>query len=130
MFAYLVNRLWDHLDLNLHLYVKPKELQDEAPKRKLVSEIQAGGDGFQHHSNSQSEKGKSNKLSRSRHNKDWKGLVRGEAEPPHIRGSDVENAHLEEKARPEVNCGPRSLSPNPPVQRKRGRADERQRTKV
>ncbi|XP_027340244.1 uncharacterized protein LOC113853804 isoform X2 [Abrus precatorius] len=122
-----VSWLWDHLDLNLNLYVQPEALQDEAPKKKLISEVQAGGDDFQH-LNSQSERGKSSKLSRSRHNKDWKGLVRVEAEPPPIRSSVVDNTHLEENARPKANHGPSSLSPKPPVQRKRGR-DEQQRTK-
>ncbi|TKY49566.1 Polyadenylate-binding protein 2 [Spatholobus suberectus] len=123
-----VSWLWDHLDLNLDSYVQPEALLDEAPKRKLISEVQAGGDDSQH-LNSPSERGKSSKLSRSRHNKDWKGLMRGEAEPPSIRSSVVDNAQLEEKARPKVNHDPRSLSPKPPVQRKRGRADEQQRTK-
>lgn len=115
--------------MNLALYVKAEKLQDEAPKRKLISEIQAGGDSFQH-SNSQLERGNSNKFSRSQHNKDWKSLVRGETEAHTITSSEVDNAHLEEKIRPQVNRGPRSLSPKPPVQRKRSRADEQQRTKV
>ncbi|XP_004499869.1 uncharacterized protein [Cicer arietinum] len=123
-----VSWLWDHLHLNLALYVKAEKLQDEAPKRKLISEIQAGGDSFQH-SNSQLERGNSNKFSRSQHNKDWKSLVRGETEAHTITSSEVDNAHLEEKIRPQVNRGPRSLSPKPPVQRKRSRADEQQRTK-
>lgn len=123
-----VSWLWDHLELNLHLYVQPEALLDEAPKRKLISEVQAGGNDSQH-LNLQSERGKSSKLSRSRHNKDWKGLMRGEAEPPPIRSNVVDNAHLDEEAQPEANHGPRSLSPKPPVQRKRGRADEQQRTK-
>ncbi|GAU12678.1 hypothetical protein TSUD_121700 [Trifolium subterraneum] len=123
-----VSWLWDHLHLNLALYVKPEKLLDETPKRKLISEIQAGGDGFQH-SKSELERGNSSKSSRSRHNKDWKGLVRGEAETPTIKISEVDNAHLEEKVRPKVNRGRRSLSPKPAVQRKRGRADEQPRTK-
>lgn len=111
------------------MYVTSEELQDEAPKRKLTSKVHAVSDSFQH-ANSQSEKGNSNKLSRSRHNKDWKGLARAEGEPPPIRSSEADNAHLEEKDRPKVNRVQRSLSPKPPVQRKRGRADEQQRTKV
>lgn len=112
--------------MNLDLYVQPKELPDEAPNKKLISEVQAGGE----HLSSLSEGRKSNKLSRRRHNKDWKGLMTGEAEPPPIQCSEVGNTHLEEKARPKDNRGPRSSSPKPPVQRKRTRADEQQRTKV
>lgn len=106
--------------MNLDSYVQPKELQNEAPKKKLISEVQAG----------ESERGKSDKLYRSRHNKDWQGLVRGEAEPPPIRSCVVDTTHVDEKAQPKLNHGQRSLSPKSPVQRKRGRADEQQRTKV
>lgn len=123
-----VSWLWDHLDLNLDLYVQPEALLDEAPKRKLISEVQAGGDDSQH-LNLESGRGKSSKLTRSRHNKDWKGLMRGEAEPTSIPSNVVDNAHLDQKAQPGVNHGTRSLSPKPPVQRKRGRADEQQKTK-
>lgn len=115
------------MDLNLGLYVKPEELQVEDPK--VISEVQAGGDAFQH-SNSQSERGKSNKLPRSRRNRDWKGLVSREAEPHSIQSSEVDNSHLKGNAPPKLNRDPRSLSPKPLVQRKRGRADEQQRTKV
>jgi len=125
MYAYVVNRLWDHLDIYLDSYVQPEALLDEAPKKRFIAEVQAGEDDSQH-LNSQSERGKSSKLSRSRHNKDWKGLMRGEAESPSIRSSVVDNAHLELEA----NQGPRSLSPKPPVQKKRGRADEQPRMKV
>ncbi|KAL6561004.1 hypothetical protein OROGR_003794 [Orobanche gracilis] len=123
-----VSWLWSHLDLNLDLNVQPKELQDKAPKKKLISEVQAGSDGFKH-SSSQSERGESNKLSRSRRNKDWKGFARVEVEPPPIRSSDVDNTHLEEKSQSKVNRGLRSSSPKPSDQRKRARADEPQRTK-
>lgn len=115
--------------MNLALYVKPEKLQDEAPKRKLISEIKAVDDGLQH-SKSELERGNSNKFSRSRHNKDWKGLVKGEAEAPTIRSSEVDNAHLVEKVRSNVNRSRRSPSPKPADQRKRGRADEQQRPKV
>lgn len=123
-----VSWLWDHLHLNLALYVKPEKLQDEAPKRKLISEIKAVDDGLQH-SKSELERGNSNKFSRSRHNKDWKGLVKGEAEAPTIRSSEVDNAHLVEKVRSNVNRSRRSPSPKPADQRKRSRADEQQRPK-
>ncbi|XP_019443622.1 PREDICTED: uncharacterized protein LOC109347945 isoform X2 [Lupinus angustifolius] len=123
-----VSWLWHYLDLHLDLYVQPKELKIEAPKKKLISEIQAGGDGFKH-SSLQSERVESNKLSRSRRNKDWKGLVRVEAEPTPIQNSKVDNTNLEEKSQPKVNSVLRSSSPKPPTQRKRNRADEPQRTK-
>ncbi|KAF7836021.1 Embryonic polyadenylate-binding protein 2 [Senna tora] len=122
-----VSWLWDHLASNLDLYVQPKELLDEAPKRKLSSEIQAVDD-ISRHSYLQSERGKSSKLSRSRHNKDWKGLAREGAEVPPLRSSEVENIHLDERTQHKVNHGPRSRSP-PPARRKRGQPDEQLKTK-
>ncbi|KAJ1409754.1 PWI domain, partial [Sesbania bispinosa] len=123
-----VSWLWDHLALNIDSYVQPKEFPDEAPKRKLISEVQAGDDGIKH-LNSQSERVKSSKISSSRRNKDWKALVGREAEAPLLWSSVADNTHLEEKARSNVSHGSRSLSPPPPVQRKRGRAVEPQKTK-
>ncbi|CAL0326157.1 unnamed protein product [Lupinus luteus] len=122
-----VSWLWHYLDLNLDLYVQPKELKIEAPKKKLISEIQAGGDGFKH--SSLQSRVESNKLSKSRRNKDWKGLVRVEAEPTPIQSYVVDNTPLVEKSQPKVSCGLRSSSSKPPTQRKRSRADEPQRTK-
>ncbi|XP_061348737.1 nucleolin 2 isoform X2 [Gastrolobium bilobum] len=123
-----VSWLWDHLALNIDLYVHPKELQDEAPKRKLISEVQAVGDGFQH-LNSQSEKVKASKLSRSRRSKDWKELMGREAAAPALHSFEVHNTHLEEKTRSTVNSGLKSPSPPASAQRKRGRTDEQQKTK-
>ena len=114
-----VSWLWDHLELHLGSYVQPKELLNEASKKKLTSEVQS----------EELERGKSDKLSRSRHNKDWKGLVRGEAEPPPIRSCVVDTTHVEDKSQSRIHRGERSLSPKSPVQKKRGRADEPQWTK-
>ncbi|KAK4253685.1 hypothetical protein QN277_010327 [Acacia crassicarpa] len=122
-----VSWLWDHLAVHLDLYVQPKELQEEAPKRKLSSEVHAGNDVSQH-LDSELERGKSSKLSTSRRNKDWKGAVRGGAEPPPLRSSEIDNAYLEEKARSKVNRTPRSRSLSP-IRKKRGRPDGHLKTK-
>lgn len=123
----LVNRLWDHLALNIDLYVESKGLQDEAPKSKLISKVQAGDDGFQN-LNSKSERVKS----RSRRNRDWKGLVCREAEAPPLQSFVVDSMHLDKKVLSKVKRArrPRPPSPAPPVQRKRGCAFEEQKTKV
>ncbi|XP_028799781.1 uncharacterized protein LOC114755080 isoform X2 [Neltuma alba] len=120
-----VSWLWDHLTLNIDLYVQPKEGQDGAPK-KIISEVQASVDDAQH-LNSESDRGKSHKLSRRRHNKDWKGLGREETEPPTLRSSVVDNSHSDEKTRTEADHHPKS-PPSPLVRRKRGHPDE-QKTK-
>ncbi|KAI9081463.1 hypothetical protein K1719_036609 [Acacia pycnantha] len=122
-----VSWLWDHLAVHLDLYVQPKELQEESLKRKLPSEVHAGNDVSQH-LDSQLERGKSSKLSTSRRNKDWKEAVRGGAEPPPLRSSEIDNAYLEEKARSKVNRSPRSRSISP-IRKKRGRPDGQLKTK-
>ncbi|XP_054812056.1 uncharacterized protein LOC129313138 isoform X2 [Prosopis cineraria] len=120
-----VSWLWDHLAVHLDLYVQPKELREEAPKRKLSSEVHVGNNVSQHF-DSQSERGKSHKSSISQHNKDWKGVAREETEPS--QSSEVDNAHLKEKARSKVNHSPRSRSPSP-VRKKRGWPDGQLKTK-
>ncbi|CAL5196309.1 unnamed protein product [Lathyrus oleraceus] len=121
-----VSWLWDHLALNIDLYVESKGLQDEAPKSKLISKVQAGDDGFQN-LNSKSERVKS----RSRRNKDWKGLVCREAEAPPLQSFVVDSMHLDKKVQSKGNRAPRPRppSPAPPVQRKRGCAFEEKKTK-
>ncbi|XP_058744136.1 uncharacterized protein LOC131616729 isoform X2 [Vicia villosa] len=121
-----VSWLWDHLALNIDLYVESIGLQDEAPKSKLISKVQAGDDGFQN-LNSKSERVKS----RSRRNRDWKGLVCREAEAPPLQSFVVDCMHLDKKVQSKVNRAPRPRppSPAPPVQRKRGCAFEEQKTK-
>lgn len=124
LYVLLVNRLWDHLALNIDLYVQPKGLQDEAPKSKVLSKAQAGDDGFQ----SLNQKSESVK-SRSRRNKDWNGLVGSDAEAPPLLSFVVDNMRLDEKVQSKVNRAPRAPSLAPPVQRKKGCAVEQQKTR-
>ncbi|KAL5062296.1 hypothetical protein RYX36_024033 [Vicia faba] len=121
-----VSWLWDHLALNIDLYVESKGLQDEAPKSKLISKVQAGDDGIQN-LNSKSERVKS----RSRRNRDWKGLVCREAEAPPLQSFVVDSMHLDKIVQSKVNRATRPRPPShaPPVQRKRGCAFEEQKTK-
>ena len=122
LYASLFNRLWDHLALNVDLYVQHEEsYMDEAPNQ--VEKIDS------HHSDSESEREKSNKLSRSRHNREWKGLVRDAAEPPPLRSSDIDKMHYEEKPNRRVSRAKRSPSPRS-FQRKRSQPDERENKKV
>ncbi|KAJ4711649.1 putative RNA binding family protein [Melia azedarach] len=124
-----VSWLWDHLSSNLNLYVHPEDSHlNETSKIKPALGEQAGGDDSSH-MDLESERGKSNKLSRSRHNREWKGLVRDAAEPPPLRRSEVEYIHFEEKKH-EVSHARKS--PSPPrstFQKKRSRPDDRHHTK-
>lgn len=126
-----ISWLWDHLDSNLNLYVQPEESQ-----RHEASEIKPtlGDHAGKIDSallDSESERGKSNKLSRSRHNREWKGLVRDLDEPPPpLRRFEAENTHFEEKTHRIVTRA--RDSPSPPrqkFQKKRSRHEERQHSK-
>ncbi|KAK9282796.1 hypothetical protein L1049_011017 [Liquidambar formosana] len=124
-----VSWLWDHLASDLDLYVEPQESsQDEVAKAKPTLEDPEKRIDSRH-LDSESEREKSNKLSRTRHNREWKGLGRNAAEPPPFRSSDIDNIHVEEKTHRKFGRARRSLSPRQPVQRKRSRPDERQQLK-
>uniref|UniRef100_A0A5B6YVE5 RRM domain-containing protein n=1 Tax=Davidia involucrata TaxID=16924 RepID=A0A5B6YVE5_DAVIN len=124
-----VSWLWDHLGSNLDLYLQPRESNaDEVTKAKPKSGEQTVRNDS-HPLDSDSDRGKSDKLSRSRHNREWKGLVRDADEPPPLRSSVIDNVHIEERTHGRVGRVKHSLSPRPTVQKKRSRPDERHQTK-
>ncbi|XP_044487807.1 uncharacterized protein LOC123212723 isoform X2 [Mangifera indica] len=119
-----VSWLWEHLSSNLNLYVH----NEESHTNKMVKmKPTLGGQGDSPQLDPESERGKPNKLSRSRHNREWKGLARNAAETPLLQTSEVDNVYLEEKPGPEVSHSKKT--PPPRVQKKRIRPDERQHTK-
>lgn len=127
-----VSWLWDHLDSNLNLYVQHEESErHEASKMKPTLGDHAGKIDSSL-LDSESERGKSNKLSRSRHNREWKGLVRDLDEPPPpLRRSEAENIHFEEKTHRIVTHARDSpLPPRRKFQKKRSRHEEEQHSKV
>ncbi|MBA0762498.1 hypothetical protein Gotri_012099 [Gossypium trilobum] len=118
-----VSWLWDHLASNLDLYAPSREPHlDEGTRTTVLGNQSIGAES--HQLDTDSERGKSTKFPRNRHNRDWKGLVRDAAEPPPLRSSEVENIRFEEKSSRKVSRG-RSTSPQP-TQKKRSRPDERQ----
>ncbi|XP_052170255.1 uncharacterized protein LOC127786697 isoform X2 [Diospyros lotus] len=121
-----VSWLWDHLGSNLHLYVQPQESHlDEAAKVKPTTGNETGS----HRLDSDAERGKSNKSSRSRHNKEWRGLVRDANEPPPFQSSVIDNVHTDERIHHKVSHAKRSPSPQAVAQKKRRWPDERQQAK-
>ncbi|KAK8615085.1 hypothetical protein V6N13_068871 [Hibiscus sabdariffa] len=120
-----VTWLWDHLASNLDLYVPSQEPHVEGARKFALGNQSIGADSNQ--MDTDSERGKTTKVSRNRHNREWKGLVRDAAEPPPLRSSEIESIGLEEKSSCKVSRG-RSTSPRP-TQKKRNRHDERQSMK-
>ncbi|KAI3935237.1 hypothetical protein MKW98_018426 [Papaver atlanticum] len=121
-----VNWLWDHLSSNLHLYVQPQERYLDGDRKGTITSGVEVGNNDAHPFDIEVETGKSVKESKSRRNREWKGLVRDVTEPPPLRSSEVESFHVEEKNHHKVGHLKRSHSPRPPVQKKRSRQDERQ----
>ncbi|XP_071690039.1 uncharacterized protein [Rutidosis leptorrhynchoides] len=110
-----VSWLWDHLRSNLDLYAQQKESRpDEVGKQKLSAkeDVRSESDGM-----------KSDKLSKSRRNKDWRGVIKDPEEPPPIRSAVIANIHADDEKHVK-----RSPSPEPVAQRKRGRGGETDQT--
>ncbi|KAJ0735037.1 putative nuclear polyadenylated RNA-binding protein Nab2/ZC3H14 [Helianthus annuus] len=109
-----VSWLWDHLRSNLDLYAQSKESPpDEAAKQKP-------------HVRSESEMIDSDKVSKNRRSKDWKGIIRDLDEPPPLRSAIISNISSED----DKNQIKRSPSPQPLIHRKRGRSGERGHTEL
>ncbi|KAJ8638035.1 hypothetical protein MRB53_012302 [Persea americana] len=117
-----INWLWDHLASSLHLYVQSREsFSNEVAKTKRISERNDSqpehlSGGF--HSDSDYDREKSVRESRSRRNREWKGLVRDAADPPPLRSSEIENFRSEKPHHRSVRLS-RAHSPRPSVHKKR-----------
>ncbi|KAF8403843.1 hypothetical protein HHK36_011949 [Tetracentron sinense] len=124
-----ISWLWDHLASHLELYVQPQEsYPDEVANINPIS-VEHGGRNDSQELDSESEREKYSKESRSRRNREWKGLVRDVAESPPLRSSEIHSSHFEEKTLRKLDHAKRSLSPRHPVHRKRSRQDEPRQTK-
>ncbi|XP_050386032.1 uncharacterized protein LOC126802445 [Argentina anserina] len=123
-----VSWLWDYLASNTDLHVQPQDTSmEDASKRKSVSGDETGKNDS-HHLGFAPDKVKSNKSSRSRHNREWRGLARDAAEPAPFLSSELGSNEVEEKS---CNRVSRAKSPSlqPAAQRKRIRPDERKHSK-
>ncbi|XP_021739257.1 nucleolin 1-like [Chenopodium quinoa] len=124
-----VTWLWDHLATYLDQYVgSHQSCSDEVAKAKPELVEQPSKDDSSHPV-SESDRGKSSKTSRSRHNRDWKSLVTDKLQPPLIRSSVTKNKQNEEKTYPNALHTRQSVSPQRTVHRKRNRPDEHPRPK-
>lgn len=127
-----VSWLWDHLASNFNLYVQPEEACSVEVTKTKPSLADGSGRNDSHHLESESDKGKSKKEPKIRHNKEWKGLIRDAADPPPLRSSELDDIRVLEKTHKPHREGRRSRrspSPQPAVEKKRTRTDEQQNTK-
>ncbi|KAK9068900.1 hypothetical protein SSX86_013016 [Deinandra increscens subsp. villosa] len=103
-----VSWLWDHLRSNLDQYAQSKESHPyEVTKQKPQSHFE-------------SEVINSDKVSKNRRNKDWKGVIRDPDETPPLRSAIIANIHSKDDEN-HINQPP---SPKPIIHRKRGRGGE------
>ncbi|KAM1176327.1 hypothetical protein ACFX2I_028580 [Malus domestica] len=122
-----VSWLWGHLASNsdLHLQSEDPEVEDVSKRKTTSGDLTGKSDLY--HLGSEPEREKSNKSTKSRHTREWKGLTRDAAEPPPFRSSEIGDIHVEEKSRSKVSDA-KSPSRQPAAQRKRIRPDERHNT--
>ncbi|KAJ8748753.1 hypothetical protein K2173_011307 [Erythroxylum novogranatense] len=124
-----VSWLWDHLASNLELYVCPPESnKDEMGKTKPKMEDLAGKNESKS-MDLKPEKGNQDTLSKRRHQREWKGLLRDEIEQSPLQNYDVDSSHVEESAHRKFNDTVSSTSHPLSGKRKRTRHDERQHIK-
>ncbi|XP_020592819.1 uncharacterized protein LOC110033243 isoform X2 [Phalaenopsis equestris] len=128
-----VTWLWDYLSLNWHLYAEPEEaLTEEAANAKVTTNdyfgksnpemVQAGGASY---IDSEHEDEHLVNVSRSRRNREWKGLVGETTRSFPLRSTVIEAFHSGEK--PSQRLDIRHSSPSRPHgSKKRSREDERQ----
>lgn len=108
-----VSWLWDHLRSNLNLYAQQKESRPDEVAKQKKEDLHSESEGI-----------KSNRVSRNRVSKDWKGVMRdpNEPQPPPLRSAVIANIHDDDNT---LQSGKRSPSPQHVIQRKRGRSGER-----
>lgn len=110
--------------------MQPKEASlNEVVKTKSTIKEQAQNLDS-HHMDAEDEREIPNELSRNRHGRGWKSLVKDAVETPPLRSVVTANIHVDEDAHMKINHLKRSSPPRPVVQRKRRRPDEKLHIKV
>lgn len=130
-------RLWDHLSSNFHLYAQSKEscsddmakinitMDDHRGRRNSQSEYAQGND----RTDSENERERLSKTSRSRHIRERKSLVQEDSNPFPLRSTVTKILLAEERNSIRPN-NRRSLSPRPQIGKRRTRDDFRPTVKV
>ncbi|PKA47307.1 Glycine-rich RNA-binding protein 5, mitochondrial [Apostasia shenzhenica] len=131
-----VSWLWDHLSLNLHVHVQPKEfIPDGVDSSKVAGIDEFGRSGSRifsaagaSHNDSEHEREKTVNVFRNRRNREFKGPVGEETRSFPLRSTIVDVLHSKEK----TSHGPgiRNSSPSThQFSRKRRQAEEMEPTK-
>lgn len=120
-----VTWLWDHLESHLDLYV-PSQKSSAVEVAKAKPELADHVDRNDSHQPISDSGGvKANKSSKSRHNRDWKGLVMDDTQPPPLRSSITDHVQNEEKSHRNALRARQCAPPEPPGHRKRDRDRDR-----
>ncbi|KAG0473914.1 hypothetical protein HPP92_015771 [Vanilla planifolia] len=131
-----VTWLWDHLSLNLNLYIQTKEsLPDEMAIKKEKEAIHFGSSSTQvvqessaSRTDSEHEDGKLVDITRSRRNREWKGLMGEMSGSFSLRSTVIDALQSGEKSNRRSDV--RSFSPpSSQIMKKRSREYETQPTK-
>ena len=127
-------RLWDHLSLNLHLYVQTQEQEVENKDDEIPKELSGGHKSPEVYARRDQtpleHTSESNTTIRSRNKRDWKGTGRESNRNFPLRSVLTDILHGEEKKLQKSTEIRQPPSSNQRNGRKRDREDEPQQTKV
>ncbi|CAH9122855.1 unnamed protein product [Cuscuta epithymum] len=115
-----VSWLWDHLGSNLNLYVQQQEPPPDVVAKIRPSSMEHAGNNEMHRMKSVSGQVKPD-MPRSRHKREWKGLLRDTDEHPAVV---VNTTYREVGNKLKLASAVRSASPEPEVQRKRSQPED------
>ncbi|GMH04432.1 hypothetical protein Nepgr_006271 [Nepenthes gracilis] len=125
-----VTWLWDHLASNIDQYIQPHEFGPVEVLKVKPALVEHAARNVSQDLDAEAEREKSEKASRRRHNREWKGLARDGAQPPPFCSSEIDVVQKEGKTHQDIGHIRQPAPSEPPRQRKRSRPDERQPSKV
>nr|GMD65265.1 polyadenylate-binding protein 2 [Ipomoea batatas] len=115
--------LWDHLSLNLNLYMQQQEAPLDGVLKTRPSSVEHAVKNEIHHVKSESDQVKSDRP-RSRHKREWKGLLRDADEHPTLQGVVVDTTHSQVESQHKLARTTQPISPKPEAHRKRSRPED------
>nr|GLL40887.1 uncharacterized protein LOC109181344 isoform X1 [Ipomoea trifida] len=115
--------LWDHLSSNLNLYMQQQEAPLDGVVKTRPASVEHAVKNEIHHVKSESDQVKSDRP-RSRHKREWKGLLRDADEHPTLQGVVVDTTHSQVESQHKLARTTQPISPKPEAHRKRSRPED------
>ncbi|GMH20605.1 hypothetical protein Nepgr_022446 [Nepenthes gracilis] len=123
-----VTWLWDHLASNIDQYIQSRESGPDKVSKVKPALVEHAAKNVSQKLDVDSERGKLDKVSRNRHNREWKGLVRDETQPP-LCSSQIDDVQKERETHHDDGHMRQSVFFERPGQEKRSHPDEQEWSK-